>query len=145
VSVLPEAFEAEVAGQVLAALASAVATPPSAGLVDVAAAVDVERLEEQLAGLARDHYVDGLITRGEYLAARQGLAGQLDKARARITPRRRTPVQVPADIADLWPSLPLDEQRAIIVEVVDHVTVGPAVRGRNTFDPTRITITWRAT
>jgi hypothetical protein len=43
----------------------------------------------------------------------------------------------------LWPELPLDRQRAIIGAVMDHAVIGPAVRGRNWFDPDRVDPIWR--
>jgi len=43
-----------------------------------------------------------------------------------------------------WSSLDLSRQQAIISAVLDSVLVGPAVRGRNFFDPSRLTPTWRA-
>jgi hypothetical protein len=43
-----------------------------------------------------------------------------------------------------WSSLDLSRQQAIVSAVLDSVLVGPAVRGRNFFDPSRPTPTWRA-
>ncbi len=37
----------------------------------------------------------------------------------------------------------LGQRRAIVVPVVETVTVGPAVRGRNVFDPSRVSVEWR--
>jgi hypothetical protein len=46
-------------------------------------------------------------------------------------------------LRDNWMDLPLERQRAIVATILDHVTVGAAVRGRNKFDPARLTPSWR--
>jgi hypothetical protein len=43
-----------------------------------------------------------------------------------------------------WDTLDLSRQQAIMTAVLDSATVGPAVRGRNFFDPSRLTPVWRA-
>lgn len=37
-----------------------------------------------------------------------------------------------------WPTMAIDDRRLIIGSIIDHVPVGPAVKGRNFFDATRI-------
>jgi hypothetical protein len=42
-----------------------------------------------------------------------------------------------------WDSLDLSQQHAIVAAVVDSVVVGPARRGYNRFDESRLTPVWR--
>jgi site-specific DNA recombinase len=43
-----------------------------------------------------------------------------------------------------WASLSAHRQRAIVAALIDSISIGPAVRGRNTFDPGRVFPTWKA-
>ena len=43
-----------------------------------------------------------------------------------------------------WDALSPSRQRAIVSALLESVVIGPAVRGRNVFDPTRVTPNWRA-
>lgn len=43
-----------------------------------------------------------------------------------------------------WDALTPPRQRAIVSALLESIAIGPAVRGRNVFDPTRVTPTWRA-
>jgi site-specific DNA recombinase len=50
----------------------------------------------------------------------------------------------PAGVREAYEGLlTLAQQRAVIAAVLDFATVGPAVRGRNRFDPARISPVWR--
>lgn len=40
--------------------------------------------------------------------------------------------------------LSLERRWTIIAVVVDRITIGPAVRGINRFDPERVDVVWRA-
>jgi site-specific DNA recombinase len=42
-----------------------------------------------------------------------------------------------------WDSLTAARQRAIVSALLDSIVIGPAVRGRNVFDPSRVTPSWR--
>jgi len=42
-----------------------------------------------------------------------------------------------------WNSLSPARQRAVVAALLDSIVVGPAVRGRNKFDPSRITPVWK--
>jgi hypothetical protein len=50
----------------------------------------------------------------------------------------------PGGVAAAFAPLSLERKQAVIAAVMDHAEVGPAVRGRNRFDPTRVRPTWRA-
>jgi hypothetical protein len=43
-----------------------------------------------------------------------------------------------------WDALSPPRQRAIVSALLESIIIGSAVRGRNTFDPTRVTPTWKA-
>jgi hypothetical protein len=47
-------------------------------------------------------------------------------------------------LGTVWDTLELSQQRAVLDRVLDAVVVGPAVRGRNRFDPDRVGLRWRA-
>jgi hypothetical protein len=48
------------------------------------------------------------------------------------------------DVFEAWERLTFDQRHAVVSVVIDRVIVGPAVRGRNRFDPDRVAVTWRA-
>jgi DNA invertase Pin-like site-specific DNA recombinase len=103
---------------------------------------EVAGLEADLERLSTDHYVDKLIGRAEFLAARTGLVARLDDAKTRLASVvRRQPSAVLADLHHLdrqWPGLGLDRQRALIDLVLARVTVMPITGRRNVFDPARV-------
>lgn len=47
------------------------------------------------------------------------------------------------ELRERWASLPLTRQHAIVAAVLDHITVAPARRGYNRFDPDRFKVIWR--
>jgi site-specific DNA recombinase len=49
----------------------------------------------------------------------------------------------PADIKGDWPSLEVEQRRAIIQSVLDAVVVKPAARTGGRFDPSRVEVVWR--
>jgi len=102
--------------------------------------------QEMLDGLAAD-YANRLISRSEWLSAREPIQQRIDHARrrlSRISPT--TPIDGYQGNADLlrtaWADLALSRQQAVIRVLVDHVTANPAVPGRG-FDPDRFEPTWR--
>lgn len=134
--------------EVLARLFATIAALPSIEAVqlvdDTPVLAEIARLDELLAGLARDHYALGLIGRTEFLAARDALAEQADTARARLTPRaRRRPAVAPARLQETWPDLSHEERRQHIADWIDAVIIHPARPGLNKFDPTKIEVRWR--
>jgi site-specific DNA recombinase len=112
-----------------------------------APASDVEQLrrdEEALEQLARDHYVDAIIGRREYLAAREALEGRITQGRRRIASETatRTLDGLTGSARALWPTLSFDRRRAVLQSVLEDVTVRPGRRGFNRFDPLRVAPTW---
>ncbi len=116
-----------------------------------------DRDEDDLVGLiaadeaaleqwALDH-VDGTITRGQFLAATQRLEARIAAHRRRLARvnRREILAAYAGRIldSDEWDALSFDRRRALIGELVDTITIGPATPGLGRFDEARVTIGWR--
>lgn len=94
--------------------------------------------------LARDHYVDRLIGRSEFLAARKPLQVRVAEAEAALArSRRKATPDVPADLAGAWEAEDVEWRRKMLSTVLDHVTVNPAKAGTNSFDASRLDLVWR--
>ena len=107
---------------------------------------DVVAAEGRLAELA-ELWAAGDIGRAEWLAARRTVEKILEDARARLSRSAGTGavasfVGRSGALRGVWDDLDLDRRRAVVGAVVAEVTVGPAVKGRNFFDPTRVEIVW---
>jgi DNA invertase Pin-like site-specific DNA recombinase len=94
-------------------------------------------------------WASGQIDRGEYLSARAilnerkqalevGLRADDDAAVLSALPDSE------AALREAWGTASLDWKRAVVQAVVERVVIGPAVRGRNFFDPDRVAVEWRA-
>lgn len=106
---------------------------------------DAQRQLEELAVA----YAEQAITMREWLVARRPIEARAQRARRAIG--RLTGAAAVADYVDRpgmldrdWPTLSLPSQRAIVAAVLDHAVIGPGVRGRNRFDPSRVTPVWKA-
>jgi site-specific DNA recombinase len=93
-------------------------------------------------------YGQKALTLREYLVARKPIERRIEAARRRISRERGTSaldefVHRPGALRAAWPSLPLTRQHAIIAAILAHISVGPAVRGLNRFDPRRLDPVWR--
>jgi hypothetical protein len=109
----------------------------------------LDRLREDEAGLedlARDHYVDRIIGRAEYLVARSGLEARIEASQRRlaINVGSGALAAVIGSARERWGALAFDERRAVIAAVVQHVRIGAGRRGYNRFDPNRVDVIWRA-
>lgn len=112
------------------------------------------RLADELRGyrdrrerLGDAHFVEGIIDRGEYLRRRAGLDGRIAAAEETLARRARRGAiaGLPSggdSLRGWWEQAELDQRRALVGLLVSEVIVHPAVRGRTTFDPTRIEVTW---
>jgi len=126
------------------ALARAVATvagDAAAGPMD-----DLAGITERLAELSKDYYDDRLITRGEYVAARQALEARQRAAQDRLVESTRPNILAGIEDGTLraaWPDLSIDRRRAVLGQVLDQVTITPTERANNRFDPARVTIEWK--
>lgn len=115
-------------------------------------AADEGSLEE----LARARFVTRSITEAEFRAARDELVHRIADAQEAVA-RAERPMHAETweDLYGHWsppwetpPGVDPDPDefeawRRWIVEFVESVTIRPAVKGRNFFDPSRIAITWR--
>lgn len=110
--------------------------------------VIIDKAQERLTSLAQD-YGNDLITRSEYLSARQAAEGRLRQGQLRQTTTARTATledvpNDPAALANAWDTWPLERRRAVLTAVIEEVTIRPAEQlGRPTFNPDRVTIIWR--
>jgi site-specific DNA recombinase len=121
-----------------AALSSDQHTEARASLATALAAVQAERVE-----FARDAAA-GTMSRAEWLAMRP----VFDEREAKL---RQDLAAVPAptghadwsEVREAWADLTLDEQRAFLRRYIAVVTVSRARPGTRSFDPGRVSITWR--
>lgn len=139
---LAEPVEAEVVARLWAAVDDGLladAEPEPSPDLTGASLADLERA---LTDLARDHYVLKVISRAEFLAAREPIAAQVDAFRRKL----EAPVRERRSLASLreaWTVMSVEDQKAALVEVIDAVVLHPCVKGRNTFDPSKIEVRWR--
>ncbi len=141
--VLADPFEELVCADVLTALeAIGTVEHPATATPDDAALDALQQIESRLSDLAA-MWAAGEITKNEWTVARASLDAQLDDARRSVATETRRAIDL-ADYRDRWASLDLDQRRAVLDAVLERVTVGPAVRGRNFFDPDRVSYAWRA-
>ncbi len=113
---------------------------------DDSAAQAVIDLQARLDELA-EMWAAGELSRREWLRAKEGVEQRLEVAEAAL--RRQTASATldqfePGVLRASWTELSTDRRRAVLAAVVERVTIGPAVRGRNRFDPERVDVTWRA-
>jgi site-specific DNA recombinase len=108
---------------------------------------ETEQAQEQLVELAAA-YGNRELSMDELRAARKPIEQRLTNARKQLNKVSRSSVLdryvgngegLRAD----WHSLDLSQQHAIVAAVVDSVVVGPARRGYNRFDESRLTPVWR--
>lgn len=104
----------------------------------------IEATELRLRNLL-DDYSDGTLSKQEWERARQRQTARLGELR-RSLPLHRPAVEWTGrgvDLRERWPRLHIDQQRALVADLIGRIEIGPAVRGRNTFQPERVQITWR--
>ena len=93
--------------------------------------------------LVDDRYVHRIIpTEAAYLSASNALTERIEAAERRLASRDTHVVLTPG-LASRWASADLTQRRELIGVFLESVVVSPAVRGRNTFDPARVKLTWR--
>ena len=121
----------------LAEAVTGTATPDRAELL-----ATVGDLEAKVAELA-EAWADGDLSRTAWRAASARLEERLEAARSDLATAGQVGALaglVPASgtLAASWPDLTFEQRRAIVAAYVARVDVGPAVRGRNYFDPDRV-------
>lgn len=122
--------------------------------VDDAPAPDVEALTaviaeaEQIMTDAADDFAEGRVSRAEWLRVRNGAEKRRDDARRELSQVRRVDVLDelgdPGALREAWPELPVDRRKTVLATIIDRIVIGPALRGRNYFDPERVSIEWAA-
>jgi plasmid stabilization system protein ParE len=139
--------EEDIAGRVLARIDQV--RLGELAVAGTAASADEEALA--LLEAKADELVDmlgaGDLDRAEYRRARERLEGRTEVVKSRIrrdleVERRRGLVGGAMQLASTWDEMSTDDKREIIKVFVDHITLRSAVRGRNTYDPSRLVVTW---
>jgi DNA invertase Pin-like site-specific DNA recombinase len=108
---------------------------------------EAEAAQEQLDELAAA-YGQRQVSMSEWMAARKPIEQRLTDARKQLAKVSRSNV-IDRYIGNgdglraEWDSLDLSQQHAIVAAVVASVVVGPARRGYNRFDESRLTPRWR--
>jgi hypothetical protein len=98
---------------------------------------------------AVEAYGSGAISLASFQAIDRDLTARADGVRDRLVARVRSGVaaELPTNAEALqswWNDADLDLRRQLLSLVLESVEIGSAVRGRNRFDPDRITLQWRA-
>lgn len=111
----------------------------------VQSAIEADRLRSQELAAA---YGNGVVSMREWEAARKPIIQRLAANERRLARSTRTIplsgfVGNASELRARWAELNLTRQQAIVKAVLDHAEVGPALKGRNTFDPNRVTPIWR--
>jgi DNA invertase Pin-like site-specific DNA recombinase len=109
---------------------------------------EIDGARKQLEELAQA-YGEQQITMAELIAARKPIEARLTAARKQLGKLSRTAaldgyLGNPDALRESWDTLDLSRQRAIVAALLDRVEVGPARRGYNRFDDSRLRPVWRA-
>jgi DNA invertase Pin-like site-specific DNA recombinase len=107
----------------------------------------VDQAAEQLEELA-NLYAEQKVGAREWLAARAPIEERLRRAESDLARSNGSTavaefVGTGSNLRELWGDLPMSRQRAILAALIDQVAIGPAVRGRNRFDPDRVAPVWQ--
>lgn len=140
---LAESLEADVTARFWAGIDEGLVADAEPEPVAPVSLSEFEAAERRLADLARDHYVLAVIGRDEYLAARAPLAAEVERMRSMLAPPTNRRALTVDDLRFGWANLSPRERGDALAVFVEAVVVGAAVRGRNTYDPDRITVRWR--
>ena len=106
---------------------------------------ELARIDGRLSELA-EMWAAGDLDRPSWATARK----KLEADRSAIAERMREQTTATAldtfrstPLRTAWPSMNLDQKRAVLAAVIDRVVIHPAVKGRNFFDPNRVEIIWK--
>jgi hypothetical protein len=99
---------------------------------------ELTEAEARLEELSADYYGDGNLSRAEYVAAKKRVDERIGSIRTELAGQSSALAVVGNDIREWWerPGVSNDQRRAVLLAVLECVEVGPALRGRNRFDPT---------
>jgi site-specific DNA recombinase len=108
---------------------------------------EIEQTQAKLDELA-ELWAEGTIGRSEWLKARAPLEKRQTLAKKRLAALNRTTALEPhlgdtAGLREKWANMNLTRQQQIVAALLDHVVVGPARRGYNRFDSSRLEPVWR--
>ncbi len=109
---------------------------------------EAERAEAKMDELSAAYASDQINMR-DWLTARAAIEQRMQTDRKKLSTLNRVDaldgyLGNASELRTAWPSMQLSRQAAIIAAVLDHAVIGPATPGRNTFDPSRISLIWRA-
>jgi site-specific DNA recombinase len=111
---------------------------------DAAALRQLEADRNALDELVQDRYVHRIIDHGAFLAADRELRERIETVERQFAAADRRVLLAVPDIRERWATSDIGQQRGLLGMFVESVVVGPvAVRGRNRFDPDRVSIRWR--
>lgn len=101
-----------------------------------------------LEGLSKDFYVEQLLSREEFLAAREGLNARLEANRAKLIQRSQSRVLGellgrPSLLGEAWEVRALEWRRSVASALLERVVILPGKPGRLPFDPERVKPVWR--
>jgi site-specific DNA recombinase len=108
----------------------------------------VRQDEARLEALSRDFYVDELLSREEFFAARTPLLERLEANRVRLARRDRRGVVgefigESQRLREAWDQRSVEWRRSFVGALLERVSIMPAaVKGRVPFDPTRVVAVW---
>lgn len=149
VAIRAESCEEEVTERLFAVLAGPALDRLLAEADDDDGAATLDHLREDesaLEQLAKDHYVEKMLSRPEYLAAREALEERVQGWRRELARSSSVLAGLPSGDEALrahWTKRPLSWRRALLFAVIETVTVQSA-GGRNVWNPERIEVRWRA-
>ena len=94
--------------------------------------------------LVEDRYVHRIIpSAAAFVSASKALTERIEAAERRLASRDTHVMLSAPGVASRWASADLTQRRELVGMFLESVVVSPAVRGRNTFDPSRVQLTWR--
>jgi site-specific DNA recombinase len=92
-------------------------------------------------------YAQRTITMSEWVTAREAIQKRIDETTQRLAQQESQHalhrlLTEGAKLIEQWQLLPLERQRTILAQLIDHIVIRPVGRGKYG-DPTRIWIVWR--
>jgi site-specific DNA recombinase len=106
-------------------------------------AAEVEQLRARLGELA-DAYASDAITLTQMTRASDTLRERLDRAEAALARSHGDDVlkRMTGDVRQVWEELDIEQRRAVVMALMEPITLLSAGRGARTFDPETVQIVW---
>lgn len=108
----------------------------------------IATLETRLERLKSEYSVEGLWSKAEFLKLKAELEEKLAAAYSRLRTATdgaaAAALPVGADLAEWWPTAPVEQRRRIIALVVDRVEIDPVGKGDNRYNPDATRVIWKA-